>query len=65
VKPPPCPICPPSGETVPVVYFVTTLDGLDCRCEICGTDWHVLFEPLITPDDRDRHPQPPTRDESE
>ncbi len=51
MKPPPCPMCPPSGETVAVVYFVTTLDGLDCRCEICGTEWHVNFPPF-TPDRR-------------
>ncbi len=49
MKSPPCPICSPSGETVTVVYFLTTLDGLDCRCATCGTEWHVDVPPF-TPD---------------
>lgn len=53
MNPPPCPRCPTGGEIVTVVYFVTTLDGLDCRCEICGTEWHAEFPPRRATDSSD------------
>ena len=47
MNPPPCPRCPTGGGIATVVYSVTTLDGLDCRCEICGTEWHAEFPPFV------------------